>query len=216
MRRGLTVSETVRIIAEVAEGLCEAHRNGVIHRDIKPANIVIDERGQVKVLDFGLAKLFHGAAGTSEPDATEPITQTAAGIVLGTPSYMSPEQARDAPLTPATDLFSLGAVLYACLVGRPAFAGSNTVEILAGVLHVEPSPPSHHNPGVSPALDAIVMKALTKDPKARYESAHEMLADLRAARAAMLPSGVQETEFLPPAAIPHPTQSTRFRNTRSP
>ncbi len=213
MRRGLTVSETVRIVAEVAEALGEAHRNGVIHRDIKPANIVIDERGQVKVLDFGLAKVFQGSAGTSEPDATEPITQTAAGIVLGTPSYMSPEQARDAPLTPGTDLFSLGAVLYACLVGRPAFAGSNTVEILAGVLHVDPSPPSHHNPGVPPALDAIVAKALAKDPKTRYQSAHEMLADLRATRAAMMPSGAQETEFLPAAAIPHPTQPTRFRDT---
>ena len=216
MRRGLTVSETVRIVAEVAEALGEAHRNGVIHRDIKPANIVIDERGQVKVLDFGLAKVFQGSAGTSEPDATEPITQTAAGIVLGTPSYMSPEQARDAPLTPGTDLFSLGAVLYACLVGRPAFAGSNTVEILAGVLHVDPSPPSHHNPGVPPALDAIVAKALAKDPKTRYQSAHEMLADLRATRAAMMPSGAQETEFLPAAAIPHPTQPTRFRDTCSP
>jgi tetratricopeptide (TPR) repeat protein/predicted Ser/Thr protein kinase len=213
IRRGVTVFEAVRIVAETAEALGEAHRNGVIHRDIKPSNIVIDERGQVKVLDFGLAKLFREPGRTSEDEATEPITQTAAGVVLGTPSYMSPEQARDGPLTPGTDLFSLGGVLYACLAGRPAFAGSNTVEILAGVLHVDPMPPSHHNARVPPALDAIVMKALAKDPEARYQSAEEILADLRTALSGMAPVGTQETELLPPSAVPHPPEPTRFRDT---
>src|SRR5215469_360413 len=150
MRRGLTVAETMRIISEVAEALGEAHRNGVIHRDIKPSNIVIGERGQVKVLDFGLAKVFNQSAEDGKDVPTEPITQTTAGVVLGTPSYMSPEQARDGPVTPASDLFSLGGVLYACLAGRPAFAGSNTVEILAEVLHVDPMPPSRLNPHVTP------------------------------------------------------------------
>jgi tetratricopeptide (TPR) repeat protein len=201
-RAGVSVLQALRIAEEVAEALGEAHRSGIIHRDIKPANIVINERGQVKVLDFGLAKLYQEPGPSSEDNPTVATSATAEGTVLGTPSYMSPEQARDAPLTPRSDLFALGAVLYECLAGQPAFSGGNAVEILAGVLHVDPPPPSQLNPRVPPALDAVVAKALAKDADARYQSAHEMLAGLRAARAGMAQPETQETEVLLASAAP--------------
>jgi serine/threonine-protein kinase len=157
-RGAMPVLQAIRIVEEVAEALGEAHRSGIIHRDIKPSNIVINERGQVKVLDFGLAKLWHEPTRNSDYRPTLESSQTAAGTVLGTPSYMSPEQAREAPLAPRSDLFALGAVLYECLAGRPAFAGANAVEILAAVLHVEPPPPSRFNPRLPPVLDTITLK----------------------------------------------------------
>ena len=201
-RGGMSVLQAVRIAEEAAQALDEAHRSGIIHRDIKPSNIVINERGQVKVLDFGLAKLYQEPGPSTEDNPTAATSATAEGTVLGTPSYMSPEQARNAPLAPRSDLFALGAVLYECLAGKPAFAGVNAVEILAGVLHVDPPPPSRWNPRVPPALDAVVAKALAKNADARYQSAPEMLADLRAARAGMTQPETQETEVLPVAAVP--------------
>jgi len=196
---GMPVPQAVRIVEGVAEALEEAHRCGIIHRDIKPSNIVINERGEVKVLDFGLAKLWREPAAASQDDPTVESSQTAAGTVLGTPAYMSPEQAREAPLAPRSDLFALGSVLYECLAGRPAFRGANAVEILAEVLHVDPQPPSHYNPRVPPALDRITAKALAKDAEARYQTAGEMLADLGAARAAITQRDTEETILLPAA-----------------
>jgi len=196
-RGGMSVPQALRIVEEVAEALAEAHRHGIVHRDIKPGNIVINELGQVKVLDFGLAKQFREGA---QPDVSqtqrETSAETAAGTVLGTPSYMSPEQAREAPLAPRSDLFSLGSVFYECLTGRPPFSGTNSVDILAAVLHVEPPPPSQLNPQIPVLLDRVALKALAKNPEARYQSAGEMIADLRAQRAALSQRDTQETELL--------------------
>src|ERR1017187_2866410 len=196
-RGGMPVAQALLIVEEVAEALAEAHRHGIVHRDIKPGNIVINERGQVKVLDFGLAKQFGQSA---QPDISqtqrETSAETAAGTVLGTPSYMSPEQAREAPLAPRSDLFSLGSVFYECLTGRPPFSGTNSVDILAAVLHVEPAPPSQLNPQIPVSLDRVVLKALVKDPEARYQSAGEMSADLRAERAALSHPDSEQTELL--------------------
>ena len=201
LRRGpMPVAQSLRIVEEVAEALGEAHRQGIAHRDIKPSNIVLGERGEVKVLDFGLAKQMQEAP-PSQDASTILTSATMQGTVLGTPQYMSPEQAKDAPLGPASDLFSLGAVLYECLAGKPAFSGANSVEVLAAVLHVDPPPPSQFNPQVTPEMDRIALKSLAKQPEARYQSADEMAADLRAAALALSP----ETELLPVPDVPSGT-----------
>ncbi|MGI8998084.1 MAG: protein kinase domain-containing protein [Pyrinomonadaceae bacterium] len=183
----LTLGRAVEIVEEVAGALQEAHRHGIIHRDIKPSNVLINERGEVKVVDFGLAKLTEeGRAAASA--ATDHEAETLAGIrtrsdvMLGTPLYLSPEQVKGQSVDERSDLFALGALLYECLAGRPAFAGQTVLEIAAQVLHVHPPPPSHFNPRVPAALDRITLKAIHKQLDARYQTAEELSADLRAAR----------------------------------
>src|SRR2546423_3485117 len=180
----LTLSRAVEIIADVGEALAEAHAHGIIHRDIKPSNVIINERGQVKVLDFGLAKqIVEDHHVSADPDArTLLATRTQSGVVVGTPLYLSPEQATSAPVDARSDVFALGALLYECISGRPAFSGKGIIEIAAQVIHVDPKPPSEVNQRVSAELDRITMKALAKRPEERYQSAEEMVADLRATR----------------------------------
>jgi serine/threonine-protein kinase len=176
----LSVGRTLSIIEGVLEALAEAHRNGIVHRDVKPSNIHIDERGQVKVLDFGLAKPIALEGCVQRGAAPDLPTQTLAGTVLGTPLYVSPEQATGAPVDQRGDLFAVGAILYECLAGRPAFAAPSVVEIFAQVISPEQAPPpSRHNRDVPPALDRVTLKALAKAPGDRYQSAEEFLEDLR-------------------------------------
>ena len=159
---GLTLAQAVGITASIAEALSEAHREGIVHRDIKPSNVIVTERGQVKVLDFGLVKhLTEEAARLSDPEAqTLFATQTRSDVIVGTPLYLSPEQATGKSVDGRSDLFSLGALLYECITGQSAFSGSSVIEIGAQILHVNPQPPSTINQRVPAELDRITMKAL--------------------------------------------------------
>ncbi|MDQ3648761.1 MAG: tetratricopeptide repeat protein [Acidobacteriota bacterium] len=200
----LTISRAVEIIEDVASALSEAHRHGIIHRDIKPSNILIDERGEVKVLDFGLAKQLgeEGAPGSGPYAQTMLSTQTRSDVVVGTPLYLSPEQARGAKVDGRSDLFALGALLYECVAGRPAFSGANVIEIGAQVLHIDPAPPSRFNPRVPSELDRVILKSLAKKPEARYQSAAELIDDLRAARGRLSATDTTRTRRLMTQTMP--------------
>jgi serine/threonine-protein kinase len=155
------------VAASVAAALDFAHRRGVIHRDVKPGNVLIDDRAQVKVADFGIAR----AVGTSED-----LTQT--GSVMGTATYFSPEQAQGYAVDPRSDVYSLGVVLYEMTTGKPPFTGDNPVAIAYKHVKEAPARPSAVNPAVPAGLEAIILKAMAKDPAARYQSAEEMRLDL--------------------------------------
>ncbi|HEY0173899.1 MAG TPA: protein kinase, partial [Pyrinomonadaceae bacterium] len=199
---GLSIARSVEVACQTAEALSEAHRRGVVHRDIKPSNVVIDEQGEVKVLDFGLAKQLHedGAGG---PDAATLMSaRTRSDVVIGTPLYLSPEQARGSKVDGRSDLFALGALLYECLTGRPAFSGSNVIEIGAQVLHIDPPPPSRFNPRVPAELDRLTLKALAKKPEDRFQSAAEFAAELARVRS-RLPESDTTTRRLAGVEVGH-------------
>ncbi|MDX6527986.1 MAG: eukaryotic-like serine/threonine-protein kinase [Blastocatellia bacterium] len=181
----LTIPRAIEIIKQVAEALAEAHHNGIIHRDIKPSNVAINERGNVKVLDFGLAKqLTIGPVSDDDPERQTLLNaQTREGVILGTPMYLSPEQALGVEVDARSDLFSLGGLLYECIAGKPAFFGKNPIEICAKVMRDDPPPPSQLNQNVSRELDRITLKALAKKPDARFQTADEMIEALDSARA---------------------------------
>ncbi|MGH2581242.1 MAG: Stk1 family PASTA domain-containing Ser/Thr kinase [Actinomycetota bacterium] len=172
---------------EIAEAVCDAlsvaHAHGIIHRDIKPANIMITSKGDVKVTDFGIARVISGA---------DTLAQTAA--VLGTASYLSPEQAQSQPVDQRSDIYSLGVALYEMVTGRPPFSGDSPVMVASKHVLEQPTPPSKLNADVSPELEAVIMKAMAKNPDNRYQDADEMRADLERAR---LGQGVQATPLLP-------------------
>ncbi len=176
----LTIARALGMIQQVAAALGEAHRNGVVHRDIKPSNVAIDHRGDVKVLDFGLAKQLNIDSMTeSDPERQTLLTsQTQEGVIVGTPLYLSPEQALGSGIDARSDIFALGSLLYECIAGRAPFDGTTRMEICTKIIRDDPVPPSTINSDVSEAVDHIVLKALAKKPIDRYQSADEMAEDL--------------------------------------
>jgi serine/threonine protein kinase len=164
---GISVPEAVHIAELVAEGLGYAHEHGVVHRDIKPSNIMLLPHDQVKIMDFGIARMR----------ASDHKTST--GLVLGTPKYMSPEQVSGSPVDHRSDIFSLGVVLYEMLTHSKLFSGEGTQQIFHNVVNFQPVPPSKLNPEVPPMLDFVLERALKKDPAVRYQEAFELASDLR-------------------------------------
>ena len=163
----LTAGKAVLIARQVAEGLGEAHKLGVVHRDLKPGNIMVDKEGNAKIMDFGIAR-----------SQTLPGT-TAEGVIIGTPEYMSPEQVEGKPADQRSDIYSMGIILYEMVTGRPPFAGDTPFSIAYKHRHEEPEDPRKLNPHVPDALNRVILRCLEKDREARYQTAQELLADLQ-------------------------------------
>jgi len=165
--RQMPTRAAVGIARQICRGLHAAHEQGIIHRDIKPQNVLIDAKGEVKLMDFGVARLA---------EAPEEMTQ--AGLIVGTPHYMSPEQVQGKTLDARTDVYAMGVLLYELLVGKRPFESSSLTGILTAHITEKPKPPIGVRPDIGNEINAIVLRCLEKDAAARYEDAGALLADL--------------------------------------
>lgn len=194
----LSPDEAVAIISQVCAGLEHAHEHGVIHRDIKPANVMISETGRATITDFGIAR------------ATDQTRMTATGATFGTPDYMSPEQAKGLPVDHRTDLYSVGAMLFEALTGRTPFTGGGPLTVMNRIASDPPPPPRGFYSDISPALEIVVLKALAKDPRDRFQSGTEMARALEialrepntAVYAPLAPEAAGGTSPVIPPAVP--------------
>jgi serine/threonine protein kinase len=180
-RKGIRLNEALGYAIQIADGLAAAHSAGIVHRDLKPANIIVNEHGELKILDFGLAKLTE----IEEPDVfavtqsvhVDAALRTEAGTIIGTVAYMSPEQADGHTVDARSDIFAFGAVLYEMITGKRAFTGDSKLSTLASVLHSEPVPVSRLGPGIPRDVERIISRCLRKDPQRRWQS----MADIKVA-----------------------------------
>jgi len=188
LRGPLPLEEALRYAGQIAEALVAAHRKGIVHRDLKPANILVNEEG-VKLLDFGLAQ-WAAAPHPPDDDLTHTIRQTQVGVIVGTPQFMSPEQAEGREVDARTDIFAFGCVLFEMLTGKRAFDGATTTSIIAAILHTDPPPVSSLRPVTPAAIDRIVKTCLAKDPEERWQTARDL-------RHALLLVGEQQPPAVP-------------------
>jgi serine/threonine protein kinase len=197
----LLPERALEITAEICAALEVAHAAGIVHRDIKPANVMVNAAGEVKVMDFGIAR--------AASDTSSAMTQTAA--VIGTAAYLSPEQARGEHVDARSDLYSTGCLLYELITGGPPFTGDTAVAVAYQHVREDPVPPSAYDETLGPDIDAVVLRAMAKNPANRYQSAAEMRADLLRAAAG---EPVQATPLLDPAPALTPAAVTTLRTPR--
>src|ERR1041385_3170220 len=184
-RHALTLSESLDVVIQIASALRAAHDAGILHRDIKPENIMVRRDGIIKVLDFGLAKLTEKLSAPSAVDSEAPTgmpAETDPGTVMGTVSYMSPEQARGLKVDTRSDIFSLGVVLYELVTGRLPFEGATAGEVIAAILNQEPVPIARYTLEAPAELQRMISKALRKDREERYQGIKDLHLDLKGLR----------------------------------
>jgi len=208
--QALDLDDLLDIAIQVADALAASHAKGIVHRDIKPANIFLTPNGQVKILDFGLAKLAKDATLGMTTDSSLEESLTQVGVIPGTAVYMSPEQARSEDLDVRSDIFSFGVVLFEMATGKKPFTGTNVVLTLHAVINSKPPTPGSINPAVPPELEAIIGKAMEKDRADRYQNAAEMRADLARLKKATDPQ--LRSGFRPASGLHRRTQTFQKRS----